>query len=130
VEDKWTGSPIYVCFCPCFFNFIKIPLFRKTGKEFRKTFTMEYDREESDDDTLPPPSPPTTSSPTQAPPKKKNKVSKTAEKSRFPWTPEMVEQFIDCLNEQKTQFEFKGLDFEADLVRLYTNVRTMMAKIY
>lgn len=39
----------------------------------------------------------------------------------------MVECLLNCLNEAKSQYEFKGLDFEADLVTLYAKVRKMMA---
>ena len=42
----------------------------------------------------------------------------------------MVEKLIRCLAEQKSLYEFKGLDFEADLVQLYTNIRVMMAERY
>lgn len=42
----------------------------------------------------------------------------------------MTETLIDCLNEEKSEFEFKGLDFEADLVKLYGNIRIRMSKIY
>ena len=41
----------------------------------------------------------------------------------------MAENLIDILNDEKSKFEFKGLDFDADLVRLYTNVRKTMAEI-
>ena len=42
----------------------------------------------------------------------------------------MVEKLIRCLAEQRSLYEFKGLDFEADLVQLYTNIRVMMAERY
>ena len=42
----------------------------------------------------------------------------------------MVEELIGCLAEQKSFYEFKGLDFGADLVQLYTNIRVMMAERY
>ena len=42
----------------------------------------------------------------------------------------MVEELIRCLAEQKSVYEFKGLDFGADLVQLYTNIRVMMAERY
>ena len=42
----------------------------------------------------------------------------------------MVDTLIDSLNDEKSKLEFKGLDFEADLVRLYTNIRKTMAEIY
>ena len=42
----------------------------------------------------------------------------------------MVEELIRCLAEQKSLYEFKDLDFEADLVQLYSNTRVMMAERY
>ena len=42
----------------------------------------------------------------------------------------MVEELIRCLAEQKSLCEFKGLDFEGDLVQLYTNIRVMMVERY
>ena len=42
----------------------------------------------------------------------------------------MIQDLISCLNEQKSLYEFKGIDFEADLVKLYTDIRIMMAKRY
>ena len=39
-------------------------------------------------------------------------------KPRFRWTTEMVDTKIDCLNDEKSKFQFKGLDFEVDLVKL------------
>ena len=42
----------------------------------------------------------------------------------------MVEELIECLAEQKSLYEFQGLDFEADLVQLYANIRVMMAERY
>ena len=49
---------------------------------------------------------------------------------RFRWSSEMVEALLECLNDLKSQYQFKGLDFESDLIRLYQEVRTMMAKRY
>ena len=46
------------------------------------------------------------------------------------WTTEMVDTLIGCLNDEKSKFEFKGLDFEADLVKLYSSIRKKMAEIY
>ena len=51
-------------------------------------------------------------------------------KPRFRWTLEMIDTLIDCLNDKKSKFEFKGLDFEADLVKLYSNIRKRMVEIY
>ena len=62
------------------------------------------------------------------PPKKKAKKKTTT--GRFRWNADMTESLIDCLSEEKTEFEFKGLDFEADLVKLYGNIRIRMSRIY
>ena len=58
------------------------------------------------------------------------KSKKETGKPRFRWTTEMIDTLIDCLNDEKSKFEFKGLDFEADLVKLYSNIRKRMAEIY
>ena len=42
----------------------------------------------------------------------------------------MVGGLIHCLAEQKSLYEFKGLDFEANLVQRFTNIRLMMAERY
>ena len=42
----------------------------------------------------------------------------------------MIQDLISCLNEQKSLYEFKGKDFEVVLVKLYTDIRIMMAKRY
>ena len=58
------------------------------------------------------------------------KSKKKTGKPRFRWTPEMIDTLIDWLNDKKSKFEFKGLDFEADLVKLYSNIRKRMVEIY
>ena len=42
----------------------------------------------------------------------------------------MADTLIDCLNDEKSKFEFKVLDFEVDLATLYNNIRKTMAEIY
>ena len=37
---------------------------------------------------------------------------------------------LKYLNSLKSQYQFKGLGFETDLIRLYQEVKTMMAKHY
>ena len=49
---------------------------------------------------------------------------------RFHWSNDMVESLLECLNDLKSQYKLKGLDFESDLIRLYQKVRTMMTKRY
>ena len=79
--------------------------------------------ESSDGDNPPSPPPPTR--------KAKGNTRKTnANQTRFRWTSEMVECIIQCIIEMKTQYEFKGLDSEADVVKLYKEVQSMMAGRY
>ena len=35
----------------------------------------------------------------------------------------MADTLIDCLNDEKFKFEFKGLNFETDFVKMYNNIR-------
>ena len=56
----------------------------------------------SDDEFLNPSSPPTKSSPNRQRPEKKSK--KVTGKSRFRWTPEMVDRLIDSLHDEKSEF--------------------------
>lgn len=52
----------------------------------------------------------------------------TENKSRkFSWTPETVAALLKYTKEYKTKCEFSGVDFEADLQSLYTEVRRCMA---
>ena len=37
---------------------------------------------------------------------------------------------LECLKNIKTCYDFKGLDFKSDLVKLYTEVRSLMAEKY
>ena len=83
--------------------------------------------ESSDSENDEAPTPPIQST-TSQPVVKKSK--KKTGKPRFRWTPEMIDTLIDCLNDKKSKFEFKGLDFEADLVKLYSNIRKRMVEIY
>ena len=97
---------------------------RSNGKEFRKLLSQTINqRSDSSDGEL---SPSILSSPQDPPPRKKTKIKV----KKFRWTPSMVGELINCLNEQKSQYEFKGLDFEADLVKLYRDIRVMMAEKY
>ena len=65
--------------------------------------------------------------PVQSSKKQAKKITSTR---RFRWTADMAESLIDCLSEEKSEFELKGLDFEADLVKLYGQIRIRMSKIY
>ena len=59
--------------------------------------------------------------------KNNGKPQKKIINQRFRWKPEMVEALLESMMEVKTQYECNGLDFEADLVRLYTDVQVIMA---
>lgn len=43
------------------------------------------------------------------------------------WTPEVVEVLLKYIKEYKTKCEFNGVDFEADLSGMYTEVRRCLA---
>jgi len=61
---------------------------------------------------------------------KKGIASKDNTKPRFRWTEELIDSLLACLNDEKTNAELKGLDFEADLVKLYGLIRKRMAEIH
>ena len=46
--------------------------------------------------------------------KKTRKTSKFKIKQRFHWNNEMVQALLNCLNNLKSSYQFKGLDFECD----------------
>ena len=50
--------------------------------------------------------------------------------NRFRWSTNKIDVLLKCLKNIRTCYEFKGLDFESDLVKLYTKVRRLMAKKY
>ena len=49
---------------------------------------------------------------------------------RFRWSEDKTESLLKCLGSLKAEYEVRGLDFEADLVKLYSDVRERMAEIY
>ena len=49
---------------------------------------------------------------------------------KFGWTPEAVEVLLKYVKEFKTQCEYNAIDFEADLAKLYTEMRRCMAIEY
>ena len=59
---------------------------------------------------------------------KKKKNKETEKEKRWQWTDEMTGALVQCLLEFKQSEEEEGLDFEGDLVRLYAEVRTALAK--
>jgi hypothetical protein len=46
---------------------------------------------------------------------------------KWSWSAELVEKLLRYVKEYKTQCEFNGIDFEADLQSLYTELRSCMA---
>ena len=56
------------------------------------------------------------------------KPKKTLQRLR--WGDEKLEPLIKCLASIKADYDFRGLDLESDLVKLYSNVRAKMAEIY
>lgn len=56
---------------------------------------------------------------------KKQKVNK-----KFTWSPRMIEDLLAYMKECKSSCDFKGLDFEADLSSMYTQIRNSMARHY
>lgn len=56
---------------------------------------------------------------------KKQKVNK-----KFTWSPRMIEDLLAYMKEYKSSCDFKGLDFEADLSSMYTQIRNSMARHY
>ena len=61
---------------------------------------------------------------------KSTKGSKQKTGGRSKWTNEMSESLIAFLSDIKSKMELKGLDFESDLVKLYTEPRIMMSGMY
>ena len=61
---------------------------------------------------------------------KNNGAKKKPSSIRFRWNSEMIEALLNSLNELKCQYQFKGLDFENDLIKTYHEVRVLMAKKY
>ena len=51
-------------------------------------------------------------------------------KERWLFTDEMVEVLLKVLRDTKSNMEGKGLDFEGDLVKLYADIRKVMAEKY
>ena len=101
---------------PILWNRVLIMLLR--GKEFRKHLAATETAAEINEDYF------TFSSPSKydLPSSKQQKKTKIDKEKWFRWTTDMVEDLIPCLAEQKSLYEFKGLDFEADLVQLYTPI--------
>ena len=72
----------------------------------------------------------TTSKGKRKPPGPVQSESATKKTKRWAWTPEAVEVLLKYIKEYKTRCEFNGVDFEADLASMYTEVRRCMAIDY
>ena len=57
------------------------------------------------------------------------KVSKENE-TRWIFRDSMVEDLIEALEVSETEYEGRGLDFEGDLVKLYSRLRKTMSEKY
>ena len=49
---------------------------------------------------------------------------------RFKWNSEMVKDRIDALQNYKAVWEYQGLDFNADKVKQYEEIRKNLARKY
>ena len=58
------------------------------------------------------------------------KMSDKQRRKNFKWEPEMIENLIQCLTKYKSNMLYKNLDFDADKVALYREVRVAMAELY
>lgn len=59
-------------------------------------------------------------------------ASKSAQKDKntqphFQWSPEMIDHLILSLKEYKTQMDYKNVDFNSDVVAMYSKLREYMA---
>ena len=62
--------------------------------------------------------------------KGKQRQNKTKPRKNFKWEPDMIENLIDCMLNYKSSMLYKNLDFNADKVGLYREVRLAMAELY
>ena len=58
-----------------------------------------------------------------------NFIEKTKRKN-FQWDYHMVENLVKCIVSYKARILYKNLDFDADKVGLYREVRLAMAELY
>ena len=59
-----------------------------------------------------------------------NNQGKDKRPKKLSWTPEKAEDLLKYVLDYKSHCDFKGIDFEADLASMYTEVRTCMARSY
>ena len=58
------------------------------------------------------------------------KKGKEKKKTKWVWSDDKVEEMLKFVREYKSTCDFQGIDFEADLQSLYTEVRRCMASLY
>ena len=58
------------------------------------------------------------------------KKGKEKKKAKWVWSDDKVEGMLKFVEEYKSTYDFQGIDFEADLQSLYTEVRPCMASLY
>ena len=59
-----------------------------------------------------------------------SKASSSKKSKKWSWSPQMIDALISALQEYKNMSEFNSIDFNADKVRLYEEVRKILAKSY
>ena len=58
------------------------------------------------------------------------KKGKEKKKTKWVWSDDKVEEMLKFVREYKSTCDFQGIDFEADLQSLYTEVRQCLASLY
>ena len=70
-------------------------------------------------------------SPVEASNSSKSKPTEAKPKTpRWRWNDEMIDSLILCLHDYKIKKDFEGKDMESDLVKMYEEIRQMMAILY
>ena len=59
-----------------------------------------------------------------------NNNNENNKKTRWVWEYDMTVKLIQVLYEQKVLMDYNGLDMEADLPKLYNELREKMAELY
>ena len=59
-----------------------------------------------------------------------SKVNKVVKAKRWTWTDDMIEALLHNVTSYKADKEYEGIDFEADLVQFYDDIREMMSDMY
>ena len=58
------------------------------------------------------------------------KKGKEKKKTKWVWSDDKVEEMLKLVREYKSTYDFRRIDFEADLQSLYTEVRRCMTSLY